>query len=48
MPKETSPDTHSIGGWVALKAGLNIMEKIKISRYFQELNPNSSVIQPAA
>jgi hypothetical protein len=28
-PKEKSPGTHSIGGWVGLRAGLEAVEKRK-------------------
>jgi hypothetical protein len=30
-PRETAPDTHWIGGWVALRDGLDAVELRKIS-----------------
>jgi hypothetical protein len=31
-PGAYSPGTHSVGGWVAPRAGLDIMEKRKIAK----------------
>jgi hypothetical protein len=36
IPVETSDGTHCIGGWVGPKAGLEAVEKRKISRPCQE------------
>jgi hypothetical protein len=43
---ETAHGTHWIGGWVGPRAGLDIMEKGKISFSYQESNPYSLVVQP--
>jgi hypothetical protein len=47
-PGEAAPSTHCIGGWMGLRAGIDIMEKRKISYPYQELNSYFSVIQPIA
>jgi hypothetical protein len=47
-PEETAPGTHYIQGWVGPRAGLDVMEKRKISCPYQELNPDLMVIQPVA
>lgn len=41
-----NPGTHCIGGWVGPGAGLDVMEKRRISCFYQESKPNSSAIQP--
>jgi hypothetical protein len=38
-PGEISPSTCSIGGWVGLRAGLNAVQKRKITCTFLESNP---------
>jgi hypothetical protein len=40
-----APDTHQIGGWSSLGAGLNTVEKRKVSCPCRELNHYYSVIQ---
>jgi hypothetical protein len=37
-----------MGGWVGLRAGLDIMEKRKISGSYWELKSDSLVVQPVA
>jgi hypothetical protein len=39
---------HFIGGLLGPKAGLNIMEETKLSFSYQELNLDSSAINPIA
>jgi hypothetical protein len=40
-PRESSPGTHWIGGWVGCRAGLDAMNKEEISCPCWELNPDS-------
>jgi hypothetical protein len=47
-PGKTAPGTHCIGGWVGPKAGLDVMEKSKISCTYRESNADSSVVQTVA
>jgi hypothetical protein len=44
-PEETVPGTHWVGGWVASRDDLDVMEKIKICCPCQETNSDSSVIE---
>jgi hypothetical protein len=37
-PGETAPDTHCIGSWVGFRAGMDVMEKRKISFPYRESN----------
>jgi hypothetical protein len=46
--KETAPGTHCIGGWLSPRAGLDIVDKRKISYPCQKWNPYSSAVQPIA
>jgi hypothetical protein len=46
MPGEIDSITHSIRGWVGPGAGLDAMEKRKISYTCRELNPGYSPAQP--
>jgi hypothetical protein len=43
---EDAPGTHRIGGRVGPTAGPDAMEKRQISCFCQELNSNSSAVQP--
>jgi hypothetical protein len=45
---ETAPSIHWIGGCICPTAGLDAMEKRKISCSFQESKPYSSAAQPVA
>jgi hypothetical protein len=47
-PWGNSLGTHYIVGWVGPRISLGIIEKKKISCFYQELNPDSLVIQPIA
>jgi hypothetical protein len=47
-PKERAPSTHWNGGWVGLRAGLDMVLKSKIPSPRQESNPDHSVFQPVA
>jgi hypothetical protein len=47
-PWEQIPSIYCIGGWVDLRASLDVMEKKKISCPRQKLNPQSLVAQPVA
>jgi hypothetical protein len=47
-PRGESPGAYCIGGWIGLRTGLDIMEKIKVSCFYQESNPDSLVMQPLA
>jgi hypothetical protein len=42
LPRERAPGTQWIGGWVGLRAGLDALEKRKMSYPCQESNLNSS------
>jgi hypothetical protein len=46
VPGERTPGTHWIGDWVGPRSGLDAVEATDISFLYQELNPDSSVIQP--
>jgi hypothetical protein len=48
LPPGRAPGTHWIGDWVGLKAGLDAVEKRKISCACQESNPNYLAVQPVA
>jgi hypothetical protein len=43
-----SPSRHCIGDWGDSRAGMNIMEKIKISWSYRESNLDYSLTQSAA
>jgi hypothetical protein len=46
-PRERTPGTHWIGGWVCPRAGLNAVKR-RIFCPCWESNPNSSAVQPVA
>jgi hypothetical protein len=46
-PGDTAPGTHCVGGWLGLRADLDVMEERKISCPWRESNPDSSVVQPS-
>jgi hypothetical protein len=49
LPLEKQPPpTHCMGGWVGLRAGLDVVEKIKIFCPYRDSNLNSLVVQPIA
>jgi hypothetical protein len=47
-PKEGSPGTHWIGGWVGPRAALDAVVKRKIPSPRQESNPTTPIVQPVA
>jgi hypothetical protein len=47
-PRERTPDTHWIGGWVGLRAGLVTVVKRKIPSSRWESNPRTLIFQPVA
>jgi hypothetical protein len=47
-PREKTPGTHWIGGWVDPRAGLDMVSKRKIPSTCQESNPNHPIVQPIA
>jgi hypothetical protein len=47
-PREMAPGTHWIGGWVGLRARLDVVVKRKIPSPFLNSNPRSSSPQPSA
>jgi hypothetical protein len=47
-PREMTPDIHCVEGGVGPRAGLDVMEKRKISHPYRESNPDSSVVQAIA
>jgi hypothetical protein len=46
--RERAPDTHWIGGWVGLRAGLNAVVRRKVPSPCRDLNPPSSSPYPSA
>jgi hypothetical protein len=48
IPRERTPGTHWIGGWVGPRAGQDDVEKILDPTGTQTLNPRSSSPQPVA
>jgi hypothetical protein len=48
LPREIDPSAHWIGNWVGPRAGLDVMEKKKISNPCQELNAWTLIVQPVA
>jgi hypothetical protein len=40
--------TEYVGAWLGPRGGLGFMENRRISWSYQELNPDSSVVQPLA
>jgi hypothetical protein len=42
LTSEKNPDSHWLGDWVSLRAGLDDFEKIKISCPYRDSNPESS------
>jgi hypothetical protein len=47
-PRERTPGTHSIGGWMGLRAGLDTVVKRKIPSPRQESNPRTPIVRPVA
>jgi hypothetical protein len=47
-PGDRTPATHWIGGWVDPRAGMDAMEKRKISFLSRELNPGRPARSPVA
>jgi hypothetical protein len=47
-PKERTPGTHWIGGWVGPRAFLDTVVKRKIPSPRRESNPRTSILQPVA
>jgi hypothetical protein len=47
-PREGTPGTHWIGGWVGPRAVLDVVVKRKIPNPCQELNPRTLIVQPVA
>jgi hypothetical protein len=45
-PRGKSPDIHWIGDWAGSRAGMNIVERRKISSPCRESNPSLSAVQP--
>jgi hypothetical protein len=48
IPKERTPGTHWIGGWVGPRAILNAVVKRKIPSPHRESNPRTPIVQPVA
>jgi hypothetical protein len=46
-PREIAPGTHWIGGWVGPRAGLDAVEKRRISCPCRESNPGSQARNPS-
>jgi hypothetical protein len=46
-PEETPLDTHYVGGWVVPRAGLDTVERRKISCPCQESNPGRPSRSPS-
>jgi len=47
-PKERTPSTHWIGGWVGPRTGVDAMVKGKILSPYRDSNPPSSSPKPSA
>jgi hypothetical protein len=47
-PRERTPDTHLIGGWLALRAVLDMVVEREIPSPCQESNPRNLIVQPIA
>jgi hypothetical protein len=47
-PRERTPGTHWIGGWVSPRAVLNAVVKRKIPSPLRESNPKTPIVQPIA
>jgi hypothetical protein len=47
-PRERSPDTHWIGGWMSPRAGLDAVETRKIPSPRRDLIPDHPIVQPVA
>jgi hypothetical protein len=47
-PRERSPGTHWIGGWVGPIAVLDTVVKRKIPSPHQESNPRTLIVQPVS
>jgi hypothetical protein len=48
IPREKAPGTHWIGGWVGLRAVLDVVVNRKIPSPRRELNSRTPIIQPIA
>jgi hypothetical protein len=46
--RKITPGTHRIGGWMGLRADLDMVLKRKFSSLRREPNPDHSVVQPIA
>jgi hypothetical protein len=47
-PRERDTDSHWIGGWVGLTAGLDVISKNTIPSPHRESNPDHPIVQPEA
>jgi hypothetical protein len=47
-PRERSPSTHWIGGWVGSRAVLDVVVKRKIPSHCWESNSSTQIVQPVA
>jgi hypothetical protein len=47
-PRTRAPGTHWIGGWVAPRAGLDMVSKRKIPSHCWESNSDHLIVQPIA
>jgi hypothetical protein len=48
IPRERTPDTHWIGGWVGPRAVPDAVVKRKIPSPRRESNPRTPIVQPVA
>jgi hypothetical protein len=44
----TASGTRFTEGWVGFKAGMDVVERTKISYHYRKSNPNSSAVKPVA
>jgi hypothetical protein len=47
-PRERSPSTHWIGGWMGPRVALDTVVKRKIPSSLRESNPRTQIVQPIA